>query len=156
MMQPDMFQQFPMAGGQMQPPSGGRSATGTVKFFNAEKGFGFIETENGDVFVHRNQCQGGQPQDGDQVFFEVEMGRQGKPQAVNCTGGTAPLDSGKGGFGGGKGGGYGGKGKYGGKGGDFGGKGGGFGGGGGFGPMGVGPMGGGGPMMQPDMFQQFP
>mmetsp|Transcript_92237 Transcript_92237/g.231972 ORF Transcript_92237/g.231972 Transcript_92237/m.231972 type:complete len:120 (+) Transcript_92237:92-451(+) len=92
------------------------SATGTVKFFNADKGFGFIETAQGDVFVHVRQCQGGQPQEGDQVYFDVQMGNQGKPQAVNCTGGTAPMNSGKGGFGGdfggkgGFGGGYGGKG----------------------------------------------
>merc|ERR1719215_1350676 len=51
------------------------------------------------------------------------MGPQGKPQAVNCTGGTAPLSSGKGGFGGNKGG-FGGEfGKGGGK-GSYGGKGG--------------------------------
>merc|ERR1719401_3296105 len=94
------------------PAGGGGGSTGTVKFFNAEKGFGFIETAQGDVFVHRNQCQGGQPQEGDQVFFDVEIGNQGKPQAVNCTGGTAPMGSGKGFGGGGKGGGKGGKGGF--------------------------------------------
>merc|ERR1719215_1930191 len=54
----------------------GGSTSGIVKFFNEEKGFGFIQTDQGDIFVHRRQCQGGQPQEGDEVFFDVEMGNQ--------------------------------------------------------------------------------
>merc|ERR1719277_2697258 len=94
-------------------PAGEDRRSGRVKSFNAEKGFGFIETPGGDVFVHRNQCEGGQPQEGDIVYFDVEVGRQGKPQAVKCTGGSAPLAPGN--FGGGKGGGGGFKGGFGGK-----------------------------------------
>merc|ERR1719421_728101 len=100
------------------------SCTGTVKFFNDEKGFGFIGTPDGDIFVHRNECEGGQPREGDEVSFDmVEDQRSGKMKAVNCRGGTAPF-----GQGGGKG--FGGKG-FGGGGKGFGGDGGkGFGGGG--------------------------
>lgn len=88
------------------------STCGIVKFFNAQKGFGFIEHSGGDVFVHRNQCVGGEPQQGDQVSFRIELGKQGKPQATNVTGGTAPANGGGlGGLGG-----CGGGGKFGGKG----------------------------------------
>eukprot|EP00425_Heterocapsa_triquetra_P023660 CAMPEP_0195101106 /NCGR_PEP_ID=MMETSP0448-20130528/64914_1 /TAXON_ID=66468 /ORGANISM="Heterocapsa triquestra, Strain CCMP 448" /LENGTH=95 /DNA_ID=CAMNT_0040136359 /DNA_START=83 /DNA_END=367 /DNA_ORIENTATION=+ len=86
------------------------STQGTVKFFNPEKGFGFITYEGGDVFVHRSECEGGMPQDGDIVQFELtEDTRSGKMKAVGVTGGTGSFDSvpskGKGGKG------FGGKGK---------------------------------------------
>ncbi len=59
---------------------------GTVKWFNAEKGFGFIERENGDdVFVHFSsiQSEGFKSLDeGQKVTFEVEQGARG-PQAAN-------------------------------------------------------------------------
>ncbi|WP_216828721.1 cold-shock protein [Alkalihalobacterium elongatum] len=60
--------------------------TGTVKWFNAEKGFGFIEVEGGDdVFVHFSAIQGEgfkTLEEGQTVTFEVEQGQRG-PQATN-------------------------------------------------------------------------
>ncbi|ASV69390.1 cold-shock protein [Cytobacillus sp. FSL W7-1323] len=63
-------------------------ATGKVKWFNAEKGFGFIEQESGDdVFVHFSaiQTEGFKTLDeGQEVSFDIEEGQRG-PQAVNVT-----------------------------------------------------------------------
>ena len=57
-------------------------ATGTVKFFNAEKGFGFISREQGeDVFVHFSNIEGSgykTLEEGQQVEFEVGPGRKGE------------------------------------------------------------------------------
>ena len=61
---------------------------GTVKWFNAKKGFGFISDEEGnDVFVHFSalQMDGFKVLDeGDEVEFEVVNGEKG-PQAANVT-----------------------------------------------------------------------
>ena len=57
--------------------------TGTVKFFNSEKGFGFIEVDGEkDVFVHSSSLSGFSIQEGDKVQFDVEKGTKG-PQATN-------------------------------------------------------------------------
>ncbi|WP_047986024.1 cold-shock protein CspD [Ornithinibacillus californiensis] len=62
--------------------------TGSVKWFNAEKGFGFIEVEGGDdVFVHFSAIQGDgfkTLEEGQQVSFEITEGNRG-PQAANVT-----------------------------------------------------------------------
>ncbi|GIO04415.1 cold-shock protein [Brevibacillus reuszeri] len=59
---------------------------GTVKWFNAEKGFGFIEREGAeDVFVHFSAIQGDgfkSLDEGQKVTFNVEQGQRG-PQASN-------------------------------------------------------------------------
>jgi CspA family cold shock protein len=62
--------------------------TGTVKFFNADKGYGFIQPEDGsnDAFVHISavQAAGMQTLDRDQrVTYELETDRRGKTSAVN-------------------------------------------------------------------------
>ncbi|MEA2826989.1 MAG: cold shock protein [Actinomycetota bacterium] len=57
-------------------------ATGTVKFFNSEKGYGFISREQGeDVFVHYSNIQGQgyrSLQEGQKVEFDVAPGRKGE------------------------------------------------------------------------------
>ena len=59
---------------------------GTVKWFNAEKGFGFITSEDGtDVFAHFSQIQKSgfkTLEEGEKVTFEVTQGAKG-PQAEN-------------------------------------------------------------------------
>lgn len=59
---------------------------GTVKWFNAEKGFGFIEVEGqDDVFVHFSAIQGEgfkTLEEGQSVTFDIEEGNRG-PQAAN-------------------------------------------------------------------------
>ncbi|MDZ7588473.1 MAG: cold-shock protein [Parasphingorhabdus sp.] len=64
--------------------------TGTVKFFNADKGYGFIQPDDGgaDSFVHITavQAAGWHSLDKDQkVNYEVETGKNGKASAVNLT-----------------------------------------------------------------------
>ena len=65
--------------------------TGTVKFFNSSKGFGFITPEGGskDVFVHVTALEAAgisHLADGQKVSFDVEPDKMGKgPKAVNLT-----------------------------------------------------------------------
>jgi len=63
-------------------------AQGTVKWFNAAKGYGFISREDGeDVFVHYSAIIGDgfrSLEEGQRVEFEVTEGRKG-PQAANVT-----------------------------------------------------------------------
>ncbi|MEP5938119.1 MAG: cold-shock protein [Erythrobacter sp.] len=66
------------------------SKTGTVKFFNTDKGYGFIQPDDGsnDSFVHITavQAAGMTSLDKDQrVNYEVEQGRNGKESAVNLS-----------------------------------------------------------------------
>ena len=76
-------------------------ATGKVKWFNAEKGFGFIETPGSpDVFAHFSAIQSSgfkKLNEGDEVEFEVEAGQGNKgPQAKNIVvtkAGPAPAFS---------------------------------------------------------------
>ena len=57
---------------------------GTVKWFNTDRGYGFITPESGDdVFVHASGVQDGATlQDGQAVEFDITQGQKG-PQAVN-------------------------------------------------------------------------
>lgn len=63
-------------------------ATGTVKWFNAQKGYGFIEMENGkDIFVHYNAIQGHgfkSLDEGEKVEFEIRQSEKGE-HAENVT-----------------------------------------------------------------------
>jgi CspA family cold shock protein len=66
----------------------GKKASGTVKFFNAMKGFGFIQRDDGqpDAFVHISAVErAGIPtlNEGDRLEFELEVDRRGKYAAVN-------------------------------------------------------------------------
>ena len=63
-------------------------ATGTVKWFNTTKGYGFIAPEDGatDVFVHISAVQNSgmtDLQEGQQVSYELEAGKNGKTAAVD-------------------------------------------------------------------------
>ena len=87
--------------------------TGTVKWFNDQKGFGFLTRDDGekDCFVHQSAIQGGgfrSLTEGERVEFDVVQGQKG-PAAENVTrlGGGTP-GGGRGRDGGGGGGGYGG------------------------------------------------
>ena len=62
--------------------------TGTVKWFNAQKGYGFIQPDDGsqDVFVHISAVERsgiGNLIEGQKVSFELERGDRGKTSAVN-------------------------------------------------------------------------
>ncbi len=61
-------------------------ATGTVKWFNATKGFGFIQPEDGskDVFLHISAVESAglqSPADGQMIQYELESGRDGRSSA---------------------------------------------------------------------------
>ena len=63
-------------------------AVGTVKWFNAQKGYGFIQPEDGskDVFVHISAVERagmGNLREGQKISYDLERGQQGKTSAVN-------------------------------------------------------------------------
>jgi len=67
---------------------------GVVKFFKADKGFGFlvpndnVDGSEGEVFFHISNCaEGYQPQEGDKVTFELGQGRDGRTAAKD----VAPM-----------------------------------------------------------------
>jgi len=63
-------------------------ASGTVKWFNDKKGYGFIEQEDGeDIFVHHSAINAvgfKSLKEGDRVTFDIEQGNKG-PAAANVT-----------------------------------------------------------------------
>ncbi len=68
----------------------GEKATGTVKFFNSMKGFGFIQRDDGqpDAFVHISAVERAgiaTLNEGDRLEFELEVDRRGKHAAVNLS-----------------------------------------------------------------------
>ena len=72
------------------PATDGQRVEGTVKFFNGQKGFGFIQREDGgpDAFVHISAVErAGMAglNEGQRVSFELEQDRRGKQAAVNLT-----------------------------------------------------------------------
>ena len=63
-------------------------AVGTVKWFNAQKGYGFIQPEDGtkDVFVHISAVERAgmnSLREGQKLSYELERGQQGRTSAVN-------------------------------------------------------------------------
>ena len=75
-------------GGAPQRELTGEKATGTVKFFNAMKGFGFIQRDDGqpDAFVHISAVERAgmaSLNEGDRLTFDLEIDRRGKQAAVN-------------------------------------------------------------------------
>ncbi|HEX8401591.1 MAG TPA: cold-shock protein [Allosphingosinicella sp.] len=77
-------------GGAPQRQLTGEKASGTVKFFNAMKGFGFISRDDGqpDAFVHISAVERAgmaSLNEGDRLEFELEVDRRGKTAAVNLS-----------------------------------------------------------------------
>jgi CspA family cold shock protein len=80
-------------GGGPQRELTGEKASGTVKFFNAMKGFGFIQRDDGqpDAFVHISAVERAGMStlnEGDRLNFELEVDRRGKHAAVNLAPGS--------------------------------------------------------------------
>ena len=63
-------------------------ATGTVKWFNSQKGFGFVQPDDGtkDGFVHISAVERsgiGNLNEGQKISYDIERGQQGRTSAVN-------------------------------------------------------------------------
>eukprot|EP00930_Biecheleria_cincta_P003245 TRINITY_DN104175_c0_g1_i1.p1 TRINITY_DN104175_c0_g1~~TRINITY_DN104175_c0_g1_i1.p1 ORF type:complete len:254 (-),score=31.14 TRINITY_DN104175_c0_g1_i1:219-980(-) len=88
--------------GKGRPVQGTGQYFGIVRAFNGFRGIGWIQCTDGtDAYVELKDCVGTRPVTGDSVQFDVEpsMAKPGKMQAINVTGGSAPLsmeDCGKG------------------------------------------------------------
>ena len=77
-------------GGGAQRQLTGENATGSVKFFNSMKGFGFVARDDGesDVFVHISSLEKSgisTVNEGDRLKFDIEIDRRGKFSAVNLS-----------------------------------------------------------------------
>jgi len=88
--------------GDSIPPAGLTGCSGSVKTFNDQKGWGFINYEGADVFVHVNDCipSGGKPAVGDWLTFEVQTDSvrgRGQLKATNVRGATGRTDGSGGG-----------------------------------------------------------
>lgn len=86
------YQRAPSAPRSSGGRSAGGSGRGTVKWFNATKGFGFIQPEDGseDVFVHISAVERAglrELHEGQVVSYDLEQGRTGKTSAVNLRSG---------------------------------------------------------------------
>ena len=73
---------------RVRPSGKTMMATGTVKWFNGTKGYGFIQPDDGskDVFVHISAVERAGLSDlreGQKVEYDLERGQQGKTSAVN-------------------------------------------------------------------------
>ena len=51
--------------------------TGKIKFYNEQKGYGFITCEEGEIFLHASQLGGRVPTKGDEVEFTIGPGKKG-------------------------------------------------------------------------------
>ena len=70
--------------------------SGIVTSFCPDLGYGWIQMDPqgslvDDVFIHKNQCVGGEPRQGDRVQFDIRTDLDGQTSARRCTGGSAPL-----------------------------------------------------------------
>lgn len=84
------FGDRPERGPRVQRTLTGETTTGTVKFFNSMKGFGFIQRDDGqpDAFVHISAVERagmGSLNEGDRVKFDIEVDNRGKNSAVNLS-----------------------------------------------------------------------
>lgn len=69
---------------------------GTVKFFNQEKGYGFISHEGGDIFFHFSKLIGWgerRPEGGEEVTFEIGESRNGGKEAISVKLASAQDDA---------------------------------------------------------------
>ncbi|KAB1217378.1 Glycine-rich protein 2 [Morella rubra] len=92
----------------------GDRPSGTVKWFNDQKGFGFITPDDGgeEVFLHQSLIRSEgfrSPGEGETVEYQIQSGSDGRTKVVDVTGpGEGPVQGSSGGAGGGGGGGEGG------------------------------------------------